>query len=909
MKKYTIIVLAGIIATAVSCTKESPVAEKEGGNGEKYEMSFGATAQQTDSKAVLSGKDINWEITDEISVYDGSSLNTFTAKGVEGKSAEFTGKAAIAESYIAVYPASAASLNETDIKVTIPTTQTVDAAHAVDPAALVAVAKASAEGKLSFANKFSFVKMTVALEGITSIVLTGNNGEYIAGAAVLDRETLSVGDANKTKVTLKYKNGEFPKGDYYMVIYPTDFETGFRIVMTKKDGAKGARKTSVQSVFAMNGGIDLKTITSGMWVPQTITTAVELTNWARISDTYGSKESVKLGGDIDLGGSEWTPAPSFDGIFDGQNHRIYNFKVTADQNRVGFLSELGGTFKNVCFGSSDYDFTKGSVADAGTADGTSEFTSKISSDPETWTYIAPIAYSTEGAKISNVVNFVPVLAHADADTRVRCAGITAIVKGDCTIDGCVNYARVDNNATASTSNINSAGGGICAWAEGAKANTVSACVNRGEVMNKNAKAARIGGILGVSYSSDQTKVNLISNCQNYGSIENNVSSAGKANYLGGICACCGFDEDGVSMYGAVIEKCLNSGSVSQSLTSTKNLNAGGIAGAAFNGAQIKGCINAEKVGSTDAASAYGAHAYIGGIVGRAYRNVTVTKADDGTRCSNSGSIEQQNNFTANVCLGGICGFVDTEASVFSYCDNSGKVATTSIYVNETAKNNGYGGIVGYDNSKKSTYAHCSNSGEVNTTADNNSQPCQIAGIVGGKQSAKEISDCHNSGKIAYMKGTKDGYAGGICAILDPNFGTMSGCSNSGLILQNRNAKVAVGALAGLLKTNSGSSEVTICANCSVSAPASDNIAINATSAKDKDIYTLPDCGGLIFGKTNGSYTSNINVGPVTVKNGTIIYDKSNNKNYAVISSANYSDYLIGSSYTSAKLIFNCTVVD
>lgn len=910
MKKYSFILIAGIAAVALSCSKEQidNSSEQNTGNYAKQYMVFGVESEA--SKAVIDGNNINWESTDAISVYDGKALNTFTAKGVDGTSAIFEGEAAIAESYVAVYPNAAASLSDSEIKVNIPTTQNADADHAVDPAAIVAVAKADTDKKLAFSNKFSLVKVTVATEGVTSIAVSGNNSEKIAGKATLNAATLELGVADKSKVTLKYKNGEtFPLGDYYIAIYPTTFTKGFRIVMTKSDGAKGAKGTDAEMVFERNGGMDLKNITACTWVPTEIMTAEQLVAWGRISDIYGSKETVKLGADIDLEGAEWTPASKFGGIFDGQKHHIYNFKVTADQNRVGFIGELSGTLKNVCFGSSDYDFTKGSAADAGTADGTSEFTSTISSDPEGWTYIAPVAYSAEGAVVSNVVNFIPAKADATADSRTRLAGITAIMKGNCKIENCVNYARVDNNATASTTNNNSASGGICAWAEGAKTNTISGCVNRGKVMNKNVRGTRIGGILGVSYSSDATKVNVVSNCQNYGTIENKANSKGKANYLGGICGCSGVDEDDDHMYGAIIEKCTNAASVNQSLTSTKNLKEGGIVGSAVNGAQIKGCVNTKAVGSTDTENAYGAHAYIGGIVGHVLTDVTVTKADDGTHCQNSGSIEQKNNFTNNLCIGGICGFVDTQAASFSYCDNSGKVATTANYKNSTAKNNGFGGIVGYDNSKASTYAHCTNSGEINTTAADNKQPFQIGGIVGGKQSAKEITDCHNSGKIAYMKGATGGYAGGVCAIFDPNFATMTNCSNSGLLLQNRNEKIAIGGLAGMLKVNTGTTKINCCRDCSISAPATDNIVLNSTSSNADGEYSLPYCAGLLFGNANGTEKGELEIGPVTVKNGIRIWNKTTNKEFATISADNVNNYLIGTGFLSEKRTFNVSVVD
>ena len=74
-------------------------------------------------------------------------------------------------------------------------------------------------------------------------------------------------------------------------------------------------------------------------------------------NTYVGK-TVKLCADLDLGGAEWTPITgvwdggsygnytSFRGIFDGQDHTISNFTVSADEN-AGFFGVVGGEVKNL----------------------------------------------------------------------------------------------------------------------------------------------------------------------------------------------------------------------------------------------------------------------------------------------------------------------------------------------------------------------------------------------------------------------------------------------------------------------------------------------------------------------------------------------------------------------------------
>ena len=57
---------------------------------------------------------------------------------------------------------------------------------------------------------------------------------------------------------------------------------------------------------------------------------------------------VKLNADIDLGGMEWTPISTFNGVFDGGNHTISNLVISGNNRNAGFFGQTNnGEIKNL----------------------------------------------------------------------------------------------------------------------------------------------------------------------------------------------------------------------------------------------------------------------------------------------------------------------------------------------------------------------------------------------------------------------------------------------------------------------------------------------------------------------------------------------------------------------------------
>lgn len=239
MKKYAYIFAAAIAALA--CTKENPsnpsLDEKPEEPVQGVEMTFGATLEQT--KAGISDNKTVWAATDHISVFDGVANCDFKSKG-EGVSTTFTGTAAAADTYYALYPYQAtASCSEGVITATVPSVQTATPGS-FDPAAALMVASGSKN--FEFKNVCSLIKVTVPADvtGITSIEFSGNADENIAGEVSIsfDESGLpaATGAGVKT-ITLKAaKEQTLAAGDYYIAALPNTYSQGLKLLIHYEKG-------------------------------------------------------------------------------------------------------------------------------------------------------------------------------------------------------------------------------------------------------------------------------------------------------------------------------------------------------------------------------------------------------------------------------------------------------------------------------------------------------------------------------------------------------------------------------------------------------------------------------------------------------------------------------------------------
>ena len=538
MKKFSLYFIIGLAATAfIACDREKDALtpdpkdqEEEVVVDNKVPMVFSAVIEET--KSNIDGSFVLWDDTDKVAIFDGSSLNEFTASSVsaDGKSASFSGSAESAAEYHAIAPFEKAGNINTEssrISVTISTSQTVTAGHCVDPLALLSTAVTTSTNELHFTNQFSLVKVTLTRSDVASVKFIGNNNESICGTnhyyyGGANPGTVDLSNAGQKSVTISYKNAggnaaAFPAGDYYMSIWPTEFTQGYKIILTLTDGSKTLLSTSESASYVRNGGRQLGEIDNkSTYCPPVIMTAAQLKMWRRLAEAgaYAANEEVKLGADIDLNGYVWKPASSFLGIFDGQDHKIYNFVVSdASESRTGFIRTLGSSggeaavLKNVVFGSSN----------GTSADGTSSITMTKESD-SSWMYAGLVGYAHLNSTVQNVTNFVPVSASSSVTGKHAIGGIVGMTNKNVTIEGCINRAPITDNSACETTDDSSIGG-VVGWND-SEGLTVSGCENFGAVTNNCVGVSCIGGIMGKATCQSFK----MEECSNHANITNAASS-------------------------------------------------------------------------------------------------------------------------------------------------------------------------------------------------------------------------------------------------------------------------------------------------------------------------------------------------------------------------------------------------
>lgn len=822
-----------VIMIGASCEKIQETTENEikeiAYDGYGVPMSFKAKGQDVMKSDIDVGASaIVWDSDDAIAIYDGSQLREFSvsSRSNGNKIATFSGSAADVSTYYSVTPYSAATL-DTDIKVTIPATQTVIGDHCVDGEAMVATATVAAGDDISFTNQFSLLKINLSGSDIVSVTLTGKSDEAICGEKVFSTSDGSFSGTPEGKtINLVYKAskegayGAFPAGDYFVVLWPGEFTGGFKLIMTKSDGSKAIKSTSANVTFALNSGANASTIDDvTTWVPNTITTANQLKMWRRVAEYYAEGEEVKLGADIDLGGYAWTPVEQFIGIFNGQNHKIYNFTVNSDAQRVGFIANLGdgsaaSVLKNTVFGSSD-----GTSADGASA-------INISTTSSGWAYAGLVGYVKSNASVQNVTNFVPVTGLAAMTVKHRIGGVVGMIGNNVTISECHNWADIYDRSACDTGEGSSVAGVVGGW--GGSNSELIGCTNHGQVYNYCTGVPYVAGVIGYTMGEGM----LIENCHNLENGSKEISNEavstrdtdkfGSLNWsilTGGIVAVVGKN--------VTINKCTNTMKVYGKSTSTSNCRAciGGIAGGCIrNGSSIKGCSSSS--GDTRPFGDLNTDITAGGIIGFVGNNsdMVITKADDGTWTTNSTRIHQNNvNNNHALYFGGIVGLLNSKNAVVSYCRNTGKIDSRG----NTADKGTFcgGGICG---SAIGTITNCINDGIIyNTTGGSGTNVKYYSGgICGDTDAPKEISYCTNNGPVSVYSSNGSTATGGILSQLKPGSTVFKFNTNTGLITTGnlnsypgtpkrniQNIEVSLGALIG--KIVPATAEATICEGCVV----------------------------------------------------------------------------------------------
>lgn len=245
------IYLVAILAMAISaCTKEQ---EEPISNTAEGAPVFSATMNSGSTRTTIdeSTRTVSWSSSDAISVFDNEYDNfKYTADG-SGTTVNFLPGGSYAlvvpDTWHALYPYNEdAAFDGSAITTTLPSEYSVSASGTFEDGMNIAVASSTT---LSLPFKSVLCWLRVAIKGVsdvTSITMTGNSGENLAGSLSINTESLDVTvpdeGASKTmtlnisdfKESTSLASGE--RVNYYIPLVPGTYATGFTFYITTASG-------------------------------------------------------------------------------------------------------------------------------------------------------------------------------------------------------------------------------------------------------------------------------------------------------------------------------------------------------------------------------------------------------------------------------------------------------------------------------------------------------------------------------------------------------------------------------------------------------------------------------------------------------------------------------------------------
>ena len=281
MKKILLFASAALLFAG--CAKENITPTETPDNSQKGDITLSFSASQTGfgTKAVIGettidaegnkSTTINWQSTDQISVFDGDYKNCpFSIKdfSAESPSCTFEGNVtAVANDYIAVYPyTEGAAISGGVISgISLPAIQTA-VAGSFDPKAALMAAKTVAGGRdLAFKNLVGYVKVTTDFD-CKKIELCAASGEKLAGEGTISftdvTPSFTLGEGAESTITLlpKVESTTIAAGTYYIAVPATTLAARWSIRLTGTDDIVSTKKGSKDITFKQSTILNLGTI-------------------------------------------------------------------------------------------------------------------------------------------------------------------------------------------------------------------------------------------------------------------------------------------------------------------------------------------------------------------------------------------------------------------------------------------------------------------------------------------------------------------------------------------------------------------------------------------------------------------------------------------------------------------------
>ena len=836
MKKSYLFAALAIAATLVSCNKETAPVELTPDSREGYvELTLSASVD-ADTKAVLDGKKVVWEVGEELAVYTENTFgsNKFTVVSVEGNEVMISGSVPEgANGFIAVYPyGSALSYNSGTVRMALPSEQTIGEGQVVAPDALASVAYfTDASTKGQFKNVFSLLAFQVSeaedVDGAifgSSMEKSSDNGNEITVEVSTGADPVVSNSLGGFAVTVSVPGGVKAGETYYAVVPPTEEVSGFYAGPCQ--GSKAAKRTS-EKTFSLkrNNGFNLGDLVAEGAVYKffQIADCYELKAFLEEASAYAEGDKVEIVADIDMLDVDITTAESFAGVLEGNEFQIKNWS----SNGVALFGVVTGEIRNLTLASS-CDLTGCPVGRFGfmvralegkmvnchnKADVSFHLTGDESQDPENAPDATGIASRQFGALVGRMTNHnaqmiecsnsgeitVSTEINDDMQGALYIGGLVGLVgdPGDevvVRLQGCYNTGNITVKPVLGTEGqtwLSSHFIGGVAGATGVNKGTsktqetnytkyygeIRECSNKGDITTTWGGGTggyfKLGGIIGYSEAA-------LFDCLNEGSVSytnsNEVSNAGPS--VGGITAVLA----GTAAINA--KDCVNRGDVTLSgmFSNAGNAFAGGCAGSAW--ATAGGCFGTIGDNSTKVVDCYNygdvnVDTYMAAENGSSsafggFAGVSMAEIDG---CCNFGGQTNLSGMTKNCHMGGIVGYAYKPVS---NCDVKSDIVfkhdISSLTKNKASCYNNVGGIVGYSYNE-APVSNCSVAGSIEVSA---SAELRLGGIVGMLYNA--VSDCSNSADITLKRidisTDYKSYIGGCVGLLNANFAA-TGCSNSG----------------------------------------------------------------------------------------------------------------------------------
>ena len=639
---------------------------------------FCATVADMELKSIVmpeTGK-FCWEKGDQVMVDNGSDVAIFTYNSSRGVFVTERDDFALAESYTAVFPASAYVEGSAagSPKVAVAAEQTVYPDYVKD---LTMVAKAGKDAEFVFQNLFSVVRIEFPADKLTS----SNEGDIVK-VDFTSESAAAAGIASVSDGTLAFENGAVKtisfdcsqndinvEAPLFVAIPAQTYIGGFVFDFTfadnstftlscKEDVTARANEVSLQRLLtpwaAFSGGTGT---TEDPYILNSIADYNEFVEMCAKDPAYLAK-SYKQTSDIDLGKS-WAFQPvgseehPFSGTYDAEGHSlaggVYRTDIGGEPTAM-FRYTDGATIKNLKL--TDWDLTSRAQFLAGVAGIATNTTF------ENCSVSGKFHQSVRAAFSSDSIN----------NTDAGMAGGVAAFAENCTFSGCVFDAQL----SATGRNV----GGIAGWARNC---SISKCSATG-TSELHTPYHCAGSIIGVMTSNT-----TISECSAACSISSYA-------YCGGIV---GYMQSGL------VEKCVVSSSAR--VSTGKNYNAGGIAGAI----QPRG----DETASIDRCTVYAdvtGRACVGGIAGYIDGNDTSGKVHI-TNCTyKGGTLSATGVFNNKYSLvGGLAGYITHSAeAIIENCMAAPKLILSGPEKTK-ASVGGVGGLFGFCNNTKITaMANC-----------------------------------------------------------------------------------------------------------------------------------------------------------------------------------------------------------